>query len=494
MMTTHRIDSSLPFALERGQSFCDDSEDDSSLNDMDDFLSMSIPSSSMNNSVLVDESTPEFLHLTAMVRAVYLSYLHKCLLSNYTTCYKQTDDVPSVEVKKYADLMELHAVRLALEVTLYRQNMLRMIADIKSHTDKKKVYKKLVIFLETPKDKIDVAVQTDSVWSDLHRVDNAQNICNTSNCEEILETVLNSSNSHVSENINENVDNEMDTQILQEITKEESSDASQEIKDESDYQIMDGANNRNEEEENSQDSLLQHMEDMFCESDDSTDLTKLIEKHSGVTKAHIDNEIKKICLEADSNFFGISQNDNIPNKPKVAKRRTSKGKVSFSRYKEMQNRKAIKETNGTEIGENKQKQRLNAIWFVERVHQISQLKEKMTELTLTNYRKHGEIKEQFLGLFGESEGEDMMPDSPICIEEYLPACKERIAPWIVKYLMPFYKKRRIKDRQLFKAVAKYITDMLIIENTFPEEKCVSKYIESYFKNKKVIKTKQDIYL
>lgn len=329
-----------------------------------------------------------------------------------------------------------------------------------------------MIFLETSKDKIDVAVQTDDTWSDLHGVDNTQNESVTPNCEETLETALlpvNSNNSHTSENVRKNVDDEIDTQMLQETIKEESNDSSQEIKDQSDFQMMDDVTTIRNEDENSQDSLLQHMEDMFCESDDSSDLTKLIEKHSGVTKDTIDKEIKQICLEADSNFFGISQNDNIKPKSKIAKVSTSKGKVSFSRYKEMQNRKAIKskETNGNEIGENKQKQKINAIWFVERVHQVSKLKAKMTELSLTNYRKHGKIKEQFLQLFGECEEEEMMPDSPICIEDHLPACKERIAPWIVKYLMPFYKKRRIKDRQLFKAVAKYITDMLIIENTFP---------------------------
>lgn len=64
------------------------------------------------------------------VRTVYLSYLHKCLLSNYATCYKQNDDVSNVEVKKCADQMELHAVQLALEANLYRQNMLRMVTSI----------------------------------------------------------------------------------------------------------------------------------------------------------------------------------------------------------------------------------------------------------------------------------------------------------------------------------------------------------------------------
>lgn len=64
------------------------------------------------------------------VRAVYLSYLHKCLLSNYATCYKQNNDIPSVEVKKCADQMELYAVQLALEAGIYRQNMLRMVRSI----------------------------------------------------------------------------------------------------------------------------------------------------------------------------------------------------------------------------------------------------------------------------------------------------------------------------------------------------------------------------
>lgn len=75
--------------------------------------------------------------MLVQVRAVYLSYLHKCLLGNYITCYKQRDDdIPNVEVKKCADEMELHAVRLALEATLYRQNMLRMVREFNINNKK----------------------------------------------------------------------------------------------------------------------------------------------------------------------------------------------------------------------------------------------------------------------------------------------------------------------------------------------------------------------
>lgn len=364
------------------------------------------------------------------------------------------------------------------------------------------MYKKLVIFLEAPKDRIDIAIQTDDTWMNLEEA-NTQNESVTSNYEkpsQMALSTMNSSNFCKSGSVTEDSDDETDTRMLQSAAKEESNDASHiGFNDQVDSRITDSVPVRNEDE-NSQDSLLQHMQDMFCESDDSSDLTRLIEKHSGVTKANIDKEINKICSEADigagSNLFRVPLGNNV-SRPDVAKVNTSEGKISFSRYKEMQSKRLSVESkriNANEIVESKRKQKTSAIWFVERVHQVSKLKAKMTELSLTNYRRQGRIKEKFLRLFGESEEEEMMPDSPICIEEHLPACKERIAPWIVKYLMPFYKKRRIKDRQLFKAVAKYIADMLIIENTFPEQECVSKYIEGYFKNKRFIKTRQDIYL
>jgi len=338
------------------------------------------------------------------------------------------------------------------------------ITDIKSHTKRKKAYKKLVIFLEAPKNKIYVAVQTEDTCTDLHKMNDIQNTHITSNCER--ESVLPSVNS-ISESTTKDSDDDTNMQILQE---KESNDVDENIEDQTDSQTKD---NIKDEDENSQDSILQHMEDMFCESDDSSDsITKLIEKHSGVTKDNIDKEINKICLEADfmnTNLCGMSQNNSI-SKPAAAKRNTSQGKVSFSRYKEMQSRKAnLKGINEDEILENKLKQKSNAVWFVERVHYVTKLKSIMIGLSLTNYRKHGKVKEKFLQLFGESEEEEMMPDSPVCIEDHLPACKQRISRWAVQYLMPFYKKRRIKNRELFKDVARYITDTLILEDTFPGE-------------------------
>lgn len=295
----------------------------------------------------------------------------------------------------------------------------------------------------------------------------------------------------------------------------------------------------------SQDSILQHMEDMFCESNDTSDLTSLIEKHSGVSKAKLDLEIGMMCPEIVSPKplakLNEKRKDNTGESSEIHK---NKRKLSFSNYKRMKKRARGEPDSPKpeETEEEKKKRKASGVWFVERIHQVSKLKAKMTEISVSNYRKHGRIKAKFLELFGEADEEEMMPDSPICIEEHVNDCKERIAPWVVKHLMPFYKKNRIADRKLFKTVAKYVVDELILENMLPgkftcsvilqirmirftdidqnnnfmllygllfsffipstnhglfriaEENDVIKYIQKYFKNKKIIKIKNDVYI
>lgn len=65
------------------------------------------------------------------VRSAYFTHLHKCLLNNYLTCHEERSYGIPNEIKKCADKLELHAIRLALEVNLYRQNMLKMVKNVK---------------------------------------------------------------------------------------------------------------------------------------------------------------------------------------------------------------------------------------------------------------------------------------------------------------------------------------------------------------------------
>lgn len=208
--------------------------------------------------------------------------------------------------------------------------------------------------------------------------------------------------------------------------------------------------------EDSQDSLFQTMEDMFCESDDSSDLTTLIEKHS--TTNQFDNSLSQLNLNCTKN-----------DEKKLLKLQEFKRKRSAERnFLKAKKRNTRNSPIGfNDLKSSKYRKKVNEIWLVERVHQSSKLKSTMLEISLINYRKYGRIKEKFIALFGESDDDDTQPESPICIEEHLQACKERIAPWIVKHLTPFYNQKRISSRELFKTICRHVTDMLIISNTFP---------------------------
>ncbi|XP_046734831.1 uncharacterized protein LOC124404594 [Diprion similis] len=515
-------------------------------------LLLPIPRVHDNDFITSDEQENEFLRLTSMVREVYFSHLYKSLYANYLACC-ETKNTPILhpDLKKCAGQMEIDAVRASLEASLYRQAMLKMISDVKGHTSLKKVHNKLNHFLKAPKRYIDIGVQTDEVlYIEKSRTpdtttplttkdSHVQSSSVTSNYDESIVPVVSppiemrkcSLDERVSLILKSEVDIQDENTVIkfendtEEVSQSEAKDCNFDLKSEdmfksikdfaclqtsgsaqvhNDVEAIFGDDNTvdisqvQNDNNDSQDSILQHMEDMFCESNDSSDLMALIEKHSGISKANIDMEICKMCPEINAPKFVatpvVKRKDNTGESSEV---HANKRKLSFSSYQKMKKRGKGEECaspKAEETADEKKKRKASGVWLVERIHQLSKLKAKMMEISTTNYRRHGRIKAKFLELFGESDDEDMMPDSPICIEEHLNACKERIAPWVVKHLMPFYKKKRITDRKLFKTVAKHIADMLIIENTFPEEIDVNKHVQKYFKNKKTIKTKPDIFI
>lgn len=80
-----------------------------------------------------------------------------------------------------------------------------------------------------------------------------------------------------------------------------------------------------------------------------------------------------------------------------------------------------------------------------------------------------QIKELLANLFGDdSEDEGVM--SPLEeTPEFTVSCKERIAPWVVKLLTPYFFKGRIKGKALFKAVAKHLIKLIYQCSRYPGE-------------------------
>jgi len=101
---------------------------------------------------------------------------------------------------------------------------------------------------------------------------------------------------------------------------------------------------------------------------------------------------------------------------------------------------------------------------------LGRLHEAQLQSRLEHIRKHwplerqARLKRRFVELFGREDEEDLLAQvSP----KEAAKCKQRIAPWIVKHLMPLYKEKRIASRHLFKSLAKHISDLLIQRNLHP---------------------------
>ncbi|XP_033218467.1 uncharacterized protein LOC117173928 [Belonocnema kinseyi] len=412
------------------------------------------------------------------------------------------------------------------------------ISEVKEHTKEQKLHKNLTSFFITPPEKSDAAVQTDEVES--IKTEKFKTISKSINCidtrNNFSEHNLNSvtikieppSNDFnleaenfifrnepfndlipkiqsVPKNLNPEsrpVSNSLNIGIIR--TPENSTPSlipdsgfqSQSLTDENPiFEIR--SDNRQQsfldesgksKLDDSQDSLFQTMEDMFCESDDSSDIMTLIEKHSSLKATVKSPEIVR-NLENKFEPRGGQKRKNISNLT------SSAASCVKSKKREEEDLVASSPVGFNELKGARYKKKVDEIWLVERVNQTSKLRKTMMEISLMDYRKYGRIKAKFFELFGESDAEETMPDySPICVEDHLQACKERIAPWIVKHLTPFYKHKRISSRELFKTICRHATDMLIISDTFPEESSVENYMRDFFKNKKSIKTEADIYL
>lgn len=447
------------------------------------------------------------------MRRVYFSYLHKSIINNYNVCcssIKGEKDISRGDLKKFSSLLELNAVRASIETSLYRQAILKIITDVKNDTLNHKIHNKLAVYLDTPPKTVDAAVQTcfedEIIKNNFNFSKNADNINNNLNKQDNNDSCQ-IFDSRLSEELK--INNLKSTGREQRVEQDggfENKDEGMEVKnnineieDKINKNIIDvfGNSVSNDDDnigdddttcqdiqnidEDTHDTLVQHLESMFCESDDSSDLMALIEKHSGVNKASIDMEVNKLIkTNSSSNVNNSSSNLNINgnsngssnklDRNKVKKKElevneAGKRKVSFTDYQKMKKR-SLDGSNRVEEKEDKQTKKMRGVWLVERIHQVSKLRAKMLELSVRNYRKHGRLRDKFQELFGDDEDE-MMPESPVHIEEHLNACKERIAPWVVKYLMPYYEKKINGNKLLFKIVAKHVSDKLILENTFP---------------------------
>lgn len=78
-----------------------------------------------------------------------------------------------------------------------------------------------------------------------------------------------------------------------------------------------------------------------------------------------------------------------------------------------------------------------------------------------------QIKEMLTNLFGDDSDDEGVLSPLEETPEFVISCKERIAPWVVKLLTPYYIKGRIRGKALFKALAKHLIRLIYQCSRYP---------------------------
>lgn len=78
-------------------------------------------------------------------------------------------------------------------------------------------------------------------------------------------------------------------------------------------------------------------------------------------------------------------------------------------------------------------------------------------------------------LFGNDSDDDEIMSPLDETPEFIVSCKERIAPWVVKLLTPYFRKGRIQGKALFKALAKHLIGLIYQCSRYPRKFLINVY-------------------
>lgn len=139
----------------------------------------------------------------------------------------------------------------------------------------------------------------------------------------------------------------------------------------------------------------------------------------------------------------------------------------------------------------KQRRSGSSKWLCEEYFLKQKLHELLDQIGDTDRKALDKIKEKFAYLFGyDSDDEEIL--SPLDeTPEFVVSCKERIAPWVVKLLTPYYIKGHIKGKGIFKALAKHLIRLIYQCSRYPEEYEVTSFVSDFLKNHKTIRCEAD---
>lgn len=168
-------------------------------------------------------------------------------------------------------------------------------------------------------------------------------------------------------------------------------------------------------------------------------------------------------------IFGLGSNDDPPNETKAESPHTE-------RPAEIRHRPSTSSS--------------IKIWKNERYIFMYKIVSQCARMTAPRFYRTRKVFAQLFGDDSDYEHEDNFND----YETFLASCSRRILPDVAKYVMPYYKQRRIcGGSYIFKNLVRCIADSLIDCYYYPSEYEIKTYVDKYFPDGKKYMNVTDVW-
>ncbi|CAG4959955.1 unnamed protein product [Colias eurytheme] len=408
--------------------------------------------------------------LISKVRKHYMEEIIKLLSLNYEKNQRLVNKniyLPSA-IWRCAKILEMSAAKNSMLVELYRKNIVTVIKDLKSDTNNGKLYKKLSECLHKPPEN-DKKLQTSLTMP---------KDC-TCTCTCYQRKKVRKFSEPFSMDHNRGILMDPNQQNIHNLLKES--------------EITKGP-----------DTSFQNCEiGVKCnapmpESNDAEDVMQQLEKlfEGGSNEEDIFDGI--LCNSIDFSFNeGTKMSHNYVQDESCNTGRASLIEEQAAQIKSLDERL----TTLTGVLENaidnskteaiKHKKPSSNKWICEEYFLKVKLFELLDQLRDCNRAKLNRIKVLLADLFGEDSDDEGVVSPLDETPEFVASCKERITPWVVKLLTPYYVKGRIKGKALFKALARHLIRLIYQCSRYPEEYEVQNFIKDFLHNHKTIRCEAD---
>ncbi|XP_049886142.1 uncharacterized protein LOC126380637 isoform X2 [Pectinophora gossypiella] len=428
-----------------------------------------------------------------------MEYLIKLLSVNYETNQKLHKNIylPSA-IWRCAKNIETTAAQTCMVVQLYRKYITSAIKELKNDTKKGKLNKNLYDYLHSPPQ------NEKKIQTDFSAIDKCSCECNchlhrkrrkTSQFSEVLE-VMQTDTPKIVKN------DELPITVCNEVNKIPVLINSQIEPPQIIQNAVDTANNQKELNTN-QSSPSKRSVRMSVELQESDELMLQLEKlfHSDPN----DDDLYDTALCSTENIIATediiktAQNDNadtaIPNvNPSIIESHSIQIKSLDERLASLTGlltNNAETVTGQAKVDVPKTKKSSSSKWLCEEYFLKQRFHEMLDEMGDANRKKLARVKEILLVLFGEDDDNDAIVSPFEVTPELTISCKERIAPWVVKLLTPYYMKGRIRGKTLFKALAKHLIRLIYQCSRYPQHYEVQSFVSDFLKNHKLIRCEAD---